>query len=567
MRILFLTKSFNGLAQRLFLELSERGHEVSIEFDIADSVTEEAVALWQPALVIAPFLTRAIPASVWQALPCFVVHPGIVGDRGPSSLDWALTEGEPTWGVTVLQAVAEMDAGPVWAHESFVMRAAPKSSVYRREVTEAAVRAVLLAVARFERGEGPPPAATPDPRGRLRPLMKLDQRRIDWARMGMAEVLRHLHAADGSPGVPDELFGQPCRLYNGHAQPLAARHEPGRPIARHEGALLRATHDGAVWIGHARLERRSDLDKPLKLPAAQVFAEQAAALPAWPLPGEAPEPACRDLWHESPAGAPGVRVLHFPFHNGAMSTRQCERLNAALQEALAQPERVLLLAGGAEFWSNGIHLHGIESADSAADESWRNINAIDDVTRTLIEATGTLVIAAMRGNAGAGGVFMALAADRVWARRGVVMNPHYKNMGNLYGSEYWTYLLPRRLSGATVEDVMGRRLPMSAAAACAAGLVDEVLDGDPSSFLDEALARAARLAADPQLPVLLAEKRERRARDEAARPLEAFRADELARMRRNFYGFDPSYHIARSNFVHRVPHSWTPRHLARHRAR
>ncbi|MBL8307371.1 MAG: hydrogenase maturation protein [Rubrivivax sp.] len=561
MRILFLTKSFNGLAQRLFLELTERGHEVSIEFDIADSVTEEAVALWQPALVVAPFLTRAIPASVWQAVPCFVVHPGIVGDRGPSSLDWAITEGEPTWGVTVLQAVAEMDAGPVWAHESFTMRAAPKSSLYRREVTEAAVRAVLAAVARFERGEGPPPAATPDPRGRLRPLMKADQRRIDWARMGMAEVLRHLHAADGSPGVPDELFGTPCRLYDGHAQPLATHHEPGRVIAQHEGALLRATHDGGVWIGHVR---RSDIDKPLKLPATQVFAEQAAALPAWPLHGEAAEPACRDLWHEAVGD---VRVLHFPFHNGAMSTRQCERLNAALQDALAQPQRVLLLTGGPEFWSNGIHLHAIESAASAADESWRNINAIDDVTRTLIEATGTLVIALMRGNAGAGGVFMALAADLVWARRGVVLNPHYKNMGNLYGSEYWTYLLPRRLQGVSADTVMGRRLPMAAAAAQAAGLVDELLDGDPDACLLAAVRKARQLAADPQLVSRLHAKRQRRDEDEARRHLAAYRADELARMRRNFYGFDPSYHIARSNFVHRVPHSWTPRHLARHRDR
>lgn len=558
MRILLLTKSFNGLAQRLFLELTERGHAVSIEFDIADSVTEEAVALWQPALVVAPFLTRAIPASVWQAVPCFVVHPGIVGDRGPSSLDWALTEGEPTWGVTVLQAVAEMDAGPVWAHETFAMRAAPKSSLYRREVTEAAVRATLLAVDRFERGEGPPPAPAPDPRGRLRPLMKADERRIDWARMGMAEVLRHLHAADGSPGVPDDLFGTPCRLYNGHAQPLATRHAPGQVIARHEGAVLRATHDGAVWIGHVR---RADQDKPLKLPATQGFAEQAAALPHWPLPGEAADPACRDLWHEAVGD---VRVLHFPFHNGAMSTRQCERLNAALQDALAQPERVLLLTGGPEFWSNGIHLHAIESAASAADESWRNINAIDDVTRTLIEATGTLVIALMRGNAGAGGVFMALAADLVWARRGVVMNPHYKNMGNLYGSEYWTYLLPRR--GASAERVMGRRLPMSAQDAQAALLVDELLEGDPETCLEAALARARQLAASPQLPQRLQAKQARRAHEEQQRPLAAYRADELARMRRNFYGFDPSYHIARSNFVHRVPHSWTPRHLALHRA-
>ena len=33
----------------------------------------------------------------------------------------------------------------------------------------------------------------------------------------------------------------------------------------------------------------------------------------------------------------------------------------------------------------------------------------------------------------------------------------------------------------------------------------------------------------------------------------------------NFYGFDPSYHIARHRFVHRTPHAWTPLHLAGHR--
>jgi putative two-component system protein, hydrogenase maturation factor HypX/HoxX len=36
-------------------------------------------------------------------------------------------------------------------------------------------------------------------------------------------------------------------------------------------------------------------------------------------------------------------------------------------------------------------------------------------------------------------------------------------------------------------------------------------------------------------------------------------------MRRNFYGFDPGYHVARFHFVSKSPASWTPRHLARHR--
>ncbi|HEX6829037.1 MAG TPA: hypothetical protein VF104_08665, partial [Burkholderiales bacterium] len=36
MRVLLLTHSFNSLAQRLYVELAERGHEVSVELDIAE---------------------------------------------------------------------------------------------------------------------------------------------------------------------------------------------------------------------------------------------------------------------------------------------------------------------------------------------------------------------------------------------------------------------------------------------------------------------------------------------------------------------------------------------------
>lgn len=92
MKILFLTHSFNSLTQRLFIELSSRGYTVSIEFDINDAVTTQAVALFQPELIIAPFLKRAIPENIWRRIPCFIVHPGIVGDRGPSALDWAMMQ-------------------------------------------------------------------------------------------------------------------------------------------------------------------------------------------------------------------------------------------------------------------------------------------------------------------------------------------------------------------------------------------------------------------------------------------------------------------------------------------
>lgn len=554
MRILFLTHSFNSLTQRLYCELAGRGHDVSIEFDIADSVAEEAVALFRPDLVVAPFLKRAIPESIWKAHACLVVHPGIVGDQGPSALDWAIREGERQWGVTVLQAEAEMDAGPVWAAAEFLMRRAKKSSLYRNEVTEAAVRAMLLAVERYAGGGFAPQRPGPEARGRLRPLMPQAARRIDWQADDSATVLAKLNAADGFPGVLDELFGEPCRLFDAWPE-SGLRGAPGELLARRETAVCRATCDGTVWIGHVKREGGVKLPATLAFPEALALRE--AALEGW---WKAAAPTWQDIAYEE---AGEVGFLSWEFYNGAMSTAQCRRLTAAFRWAASRPTRVIVLMGGEDFWSNGIHLNVIESAESAADESWANINAIDDLAEAILRCETHLTVAALSGNAGAGGCFLARAADQVWARNGIMLNPHYKNMGNLYGSEFWTYLLPPRVGEEGARAIMRHRLPMTAAEAVRLGFYDACLPGP--GFRVDVARRAAELAAAPDFAARLEAKAEKRRADEAAKPLADWRTAELNEMRRNFYGFDPSYHVARYHFVAKSPQSWTPRHLAKHR--
>ncbi|MBE0474073.1 hydrogenase maturation protein [Rhodoferax sp.] len=558
MRILLLTHAFNSLTQRLAAELRQRGHLVSVEFDISDAVTEEAAALFAPDLIVAPYLRRAIPASVWQRFVCLIVHPGVVGDRGPSALDWAILQQRSEWGVTVLQAETEMDAGPVWASARFAMRDASKASLYRHEVTQAATAAVLQAVANFSAGNFVPQRPSGS---QWQPLVKQADRAIDWQADSSATVLRKVRSADGFPGVADTLFGQPCHVFD--AWPEASlRGTPGKVIARRETALLRATVDGAVWLGHVKRPGS------IKLPATLAFADEAASVAHANLPDwwRAPAPTWQDIAYEE---ADGVGYLAFEFYNGAMATHQCERLRDALAWAKQRPTRVLVLLGGHDFWSNGIHLNMIEAASlsggSAADESWRNINAMNDLALELITTDQQITVAALGGNTGAGGCFLARAADQVWVREGVMLNPHYKNMGNLYGSEYWSYLLPRRVGADAAQAIMRNRQPLTAQGALQLGLTDACLSRDVTVFRAELTAMAAGLAAAPDLPARLTAKIEARARDEAAKPLAAYRNEEMAHMHRNFYGFDSSYHVARHHFVQKSPASWTPRHLALHR--
>jgi putative two-component system hydrogenase maturation factor HypX/HoxX len=250
-----------------------------------------------------------------------------------------------------------------------------------------------------------------------------------------------------------------------------------------------------------------------------------------------------------------------------MGTDQCRRLLQAYRSARERPTRVIVLMGGTDFWSNGIHLNIIEAAKDPAAESWRNINAIDDVVHEIITTDKQLTLSAVWGGAGAGGAIMALAGDRVCARAGCIMNPHYKAMG-LYGSEYWTYLLPKRVGRARAVEMMQTPLPVGMAKAAEIGMIDDIASDDYSEFVSQITHIAEAMANDTDFDSVLQEKLRRRAKDEAVKPLAAYRAAELKQMKLNFsgkfYGGEQNYHEARYNFVHKIRPKQTADYLARH---
>lgn len=563
MRILFLVTGYNSLTQRAHVELAYRGHEVSIELGRSPEVMAEAVELYQPDLIIAPFLKNAVPEKIWRNHVCIIVHPGIKGDRGPSSLDWAIITGAEEWGVTTLQATGEMDAGDIWSSQTFKMRHVSKSCLYRNEVTGAAIKAIIQTIERFQSGNFIPEPldySREDVCGVFRPYLKQEVRAIDWASDSVSSIVKKIRSADSQPGVLDTIYGEEYYLYGAHVEDTL-KGIPGEILAQRHGAICRAAVDGAVWISHLKKKRQGN-QSFLKLPAALVLGG-LKNIPESTLPLEVSShrKTYKEIWYEEKNN---VGYLHFEFYNGAMSTDQCNRLRYAFLEACSRKTKVIVLMGGQDFWSNGIHLNVIEAASNPADESWRNINAMNDLVHAIITANTHLVIAAMQGNAAAGGVMLALAADLVYCRSGIVLNPHYKRMG-LYGSEYWTYLLPKRVGHKKAIELTNNCLPMGTEVAKEIGLIDDFFGEDLTIFQQQIELIAEEMAQSPDYQQRLKSKIEKRLRDEQLKPLEDYRNEELKKMKINFYAPDQSYHTARYNFVHKFTPSETPEHLAKHR--
>jgi putative two-component system protein, hydrogenase maturation factor HypX/HoxX len=319
-----------------------------------------------------------------------------------------------------------------------------------------------------------------------------------------------------------------------------------------------------VWIPQLRRRPAPGGLATCKLPATLALRGSLAGVPEIPAPLMVP--AGRRTYQEiSYRESAGVGYLEFSFPGGAMSTGQCRRLLAAYRHAQRRPVRVIVLGGRRDLFGNGIHLNVIETADDPATESWRNINAIDDLVEAILTTTDRLTVAALAGNAAAGGLMLALAADEVWCRAGSVLNPHYRLMG-LHGSEYWTYTLPRRVGAEQAARLTGACLPVSPASALRCGLVDRVIEGGADRYRGRVIAHAERLAHSPRYPQLVAAKARQLATATAARPLIAYRQAELDVMSQNFFDSLEPYADLRRAFVYKHRPTRTPAHLTGHRS-
>lgn len=242
----------------------------------------------------------------------------------------------------------------------------------------------------------------------------------------------------------------------------------------------------------------------------------------------------------------GVCFVHFEFYNGAMSTIQCQRLVSVLREVENNGFcKVMVLMGGRDVFSNGIHLNVIEAADDPVQESWKNINAINDVVRCIFSSR-KITISALRGNAGAGGAMLALASDFAFARDGVVLNPHYKLM-KLYGSEYHTYLLPKRVGQEKANELLSSAKPILASDAAEIGFLDGSVGDGVEDFESWIKEQASYLSRIPLQSYIVREKN-KKAQHRVMENIEECRSNELSIMARNFQ--DPAYHQARKNFVY-----------------
>jgi len=422
------------------------------------------------------------------------------------------------------------------------MRDTTKSSIYRNETFYASIDALEILLQNLQDQNFMP---IKQPNTPMHTQLTQKHRVINWQKDTTQEIIKKINFSDSFPGVLDEILGIQCYLFGAWEEEKFKSDKPKEILAKRDGAICISTTNGAIWIAILKEKNR------FKLPATYVLKDRLKGIKEDRLPLIF-DKSYKTFYEISCDIKDDVGYLYFNFHNGAFSSDKCIKLKYAF-EYIKEKVKVVVLMGGVDFFSNGIHLNILEDSKKNGEDGWANINAINDLIKSVIFSPNNLMVSFVRKNAGAGGVFLATACDLVFAKDEVVLNPHYKTIG-LSGSEYHTYTLPKRVGENIAKKLTSECLPISALKAKEIGLIDDIIKNKE------------------QLHQLLVQKINREEFDdflwdkedfleENYNLIERYKEDEIKVMYSEFWDEDSIFHTLRAEFVYKICPTATPERL------
>lgn len=166
--------------------------------------------------------------------------------RGAAPIQAAIRDGLSETGVTIMQMVPALDAGPILHTARTPILEDETSLELSLRLSELGANALIEALALVELG-----LAKPEPQDESKatyaPKLTRESARVNWAETAY-DVSRHIRAYDPKPGAWSVVNGGEVKLLGARLAPRGTSHSAGDVLAVDSAGLLVACGAGAVRI-------------------------------------------------------------------------------------------------------------------------------------------------------------------------------------------------------------------------------------------------------------------------------------------------------------------------------
>lgn len=234
-----------------------RGIPVAAPAKIRDPDFLKALQNWKPELIVVVAYGRILPASILLLPPqgCVNVHYSLLPKyRGAAPVAWSIINGEENTGVTTMQLVEKMDAGPIYFQEQITIAPGETAGSLQSKLVPIGAR-LLLDTIRALKEQRLVPRAQDEAHVSLAPMIKKEDGLIDWRRPAL-ELERRVRGFDPWPGSYTSLHGKFLKVHRVKIMSSELRGSPGDIIKADRDGFWVATGSGAIGLEEVQLENK-----------------------------------------------------------------------------------------------------------------------------------------------------------------------------------------------------------------------------------------------------------------------------------------------------------------------
>jgi len=210
---------------------------------------------YRPDLMVVTAYGRILPGPVLNLPPLGTinVHGSLLPRyRGAAPVQWAVLNGDPETGITIMQMDEGMDTGDILLPGSLAIAPDDTAGTLAVKMADLGGRLLIEALERLKSGNLPPlkqdeSLATPAP-----PLSK-ELSEIDW-RGSAREISCRIRGLDPWPMAHTTLEGKWLRLFAPQVIPGPVREAPGTLCKADKAGLMVATGEDYLRLGEVQLE-------------------------------------------------------------------------------------------------------------------------------------------------------------------------------------------------------------------------------------------------------------------------------------------------------------------------
>lgn len=241
----------------------------------------DTVRALNPDVIVVSAFGQIIPKALLE-LPrygCVNIHASLLPKyRGAAPIQWAVMDGEPVSGVTIMQMDEDLDTGDMLAKTEVPLEPDETGGSLFDKLSRAGAELLIRTLPALEQGTLTPekqPLESPTAYARM---IRKEDGRIDW-NLEAEAIERRIRGLNPWPSAYTELTGKILKIWRAEVLPKESGQTPGTVTEAGKGGFCVQTGKGVLRLLEVQLEGKKRMD-------AQAFLRGFHAAPGMKLEEE-----------------------------------------------------------------------------------------------------------------------------------------------------------------------------------------------------------------------------------------------------------------------------------------